>query len=160
MYNIIRETNRQPRFDAGYRKLGAGALEWPRGMLWGGRWEGGSGWGTCVHPWQMHVDVWQNQYNIVKLKKKKTTIRWGLFSIIVLECCFISSWKLAIDGTSLKMAESWEKLKIFCIIFISVLFSVIQNKTLFYEQWATISLVLYSYILYLPKALFKFFLRS
>ena len=27
--------------------------------------------GTRVHPWQIHVDVWQNQYNIVKLKKKK-----------------------------------------------------------------------------------------
>ena len=22
--------------------------------------------GTCVHPWRIHVDVWQNQYNIVK----------------------------------------------------------------------------------------------
>ena len=21
---------------------------------------GGSGWGTRVHPWQIHVDVWQN----------------------------------------------------------------------------------------------------
>ena len=30
---------------------------------------GGSGWGTCVHPWGIHVDVWQNQYNIVKEKK-------------------------------------------------------------------------------------------
>ena len=30
----------------------------------GGR--GGSGWGIRVHPWQIHVDVWQNQYNIVK----------------------------------------------------------------------------------------------
>ena len=28
--------------------------------------EGGSGWGTRVHPWWIHVDVWQNQYNIVK----------------------------------------------------------------------------------------------
>ena len=27
---------------------------------------GGSGWGTCVQLWQMRVDVWQNQYNIVK----------------------------------------------------------------------------------------------
>ena len=27
---------------------------------------GGSGLGTRVHPWQIHVDVWQNQYNIVK----------------------------------------------------------------------------------------------
>ena len=34
-------------------------------MVWGGRWEGGSGWATRVHPWWMHVDVWQNQYNIV-----------------------------------------------------------------------------------------------
>ena len=31
-----------------------------------GRWEGGSGLGTRVHPWWIHVDVWQNQYNIVK----------------------------------------------------------------------------------------------
>jgi len=35
-------------------------------MVWGERWEGVSGWGTRVHPWQIHVDVWQNQYNIVK----------------------------------------------------------------------------------------------
>ena len=27
---------------------------------------GGSGWGTCVHSWWIHVDVWQNQYNVVK----------------------------------------------------------------------------------------------
>jgi len=53
--------NHQSRFDAGYRRLGAGALGWPRGMVWGGRWEGGSGWGTRVHLWQMHVDVWQDQ---------------------------------------------------------------------------------------------------
>ena len=45
--------------------LGASALGQPRGMVWGGRWDGGSGWGTRVHPWQIHVDVWQNQYNIV-----------------------------------------------------------------------------------------------
>jgi len=35
-------------------------------MLWGGRRERGSGWGTHVHPWRVHVDVWQIQYNIVK----------------------------------------------------------------------------------------------
>src|SRR5574340_1205999 len=50
--------------------LGAGALGRPRGMIWGGRREEGSGWGTCVYLWQIHVDIWQNQYNIVKLKKK------------------------------------------------------------------------------------------
>ena len=38
----------------------------PERWYGGGRWEGGSGWGTHVHPWQIHVDVWQNQYSIVK----------------------------------------------------------------------------------------------
>ena len=28
------------------------------------------GWGTHVYPWQIHVDVRQNQYNIVNLKNK------------------------------------------------------------------------------------------
>ena len=27
---------------------------------------GGSGLGTRVHLWQIHVNVWQNQYNMVK----------------------------------------------------------------------------------------------
>ena len=36
--------NFQSRFDAWDRALGAGALGWPRGMGWGGRQEGGSGW--------------------------------------------------------------------------------------------------------------------
>ena len=51
--------------------LGAGALGCPRGMVRGGRREEGSGWGTRVYLWQIHVDIWQNQYNIVKLKNKK-----------------------------------------------------------------------------------------
>ena len=49
-----------------YRMLRTGALGWPRGMVQGRRWEGGSGRGTRVYPWWIHVDVWQNQYNIVK----------------------------------------------------------------------------------------------
>ena len=71
VYNIIYETSRQSRFDAGYRMLGAGALGWPRGMVWGGRREEGSGWGTHVYLWQIHFDIWQNQYNFVKLNKVK-----------------------------------------------------------------------------------------
>ena len=86
MYNIIYETSRQSRFDARYWMLVAGALGWPRGMVWGGRREGGSGWGTHVYLWRIHFDIWQNQYNIVKLKnkikreKKRTEVGvlWGL----------------------------------------------------------------------------------
>ena len=40
-------------------------------MVWGGRREEGSGWGTHVYLWQIHFDIWQNQYNIVNFKKKK-----------------------------------------------------------------------------------------
>ena len=40
-------------------------------MIWGGRWEWGSGLGTHVHPWLIHVNVWQNQYSIVKQNKEK-----------------------------------------------------------------------------------------
>ena len=65
------ETSRQSRFDARYWIFGAGALGRPRGRVWGGRREEGSGWGAHVYLWQIHFDIWQNQYNIVKLKKKK-----------------------------------------------------------------------------------------
>ena len=60
----------QSRFDARYWMLGAGAMGRPRGMVQGGTREEGSGWGTRVYLWRIHVDVGQNQYNIVKLKNK------------------------------------------------------------------------------------------
>ena len=60
----------QSRFDAQYWMLGAGALGQPRGMVQGGRREEGSGWGTHVYLSWIHFDIWQNQYNIVKLKNK------------------------------------------------------------------------------------------
>ena len=47
-----------------------GLVHWDDPEGWygegGGRSEMGSGWGTRVHLWWIHVDVWQNQYNIVK----------------------------------------------------------------------------------------------
>ena len=42
-------------------------------MGWG--WEGRSGWGTHVHLWLIHVNVWQNQYSIVKQNKVKIKIK-------------------------------------------------------------------------------------
>ena len=44
LYNIIYEMSHQSRFDARYWMLVAGALGRPRGMVWGGRREEGSGW--------------------------------------------------------------------------------------------------------------------
>ena len=45
----------------------SGLLHWDDPEGWyGGRWERGSGLGTHVHPWRIHVDVWQSQYNILK----------------------------------------------------------------------------------------------
>ena len=46
-------------------------------MGWGGRWEGGSGWGAREHPRLIHVNVWQNPLQYCKvisfqLKKMKT----------------------------------------------------------------------------------------
>ena len=62
--------------------LGAGALGWPRGMVWGGRREEGSGWGTHVYLWRIHFDIWQNQYNIVKFKKKKKALHKSLLKAV------------------------------------------------------------------------------
>ena len=42
----------------------SGLVRWDDSEGWYG--EGGSGWGARVHPWRMHVNVWQTQYNIVK----------------------------------------------------------------------------------------------
>ena len=59
--------------------LRTGALGRPRGMGWGEWWEGGSGWGTHVNPWLIHVNVWQKplQYcevislQLIKINEKK-----------------------------------------------------------------------------------------
>ena len=43
----------------------------------GRRWEGGSGWGTHVNPWLIHVNVWQKSLQYCKvislqlIKKRK-----------------------------------------------------------------------------------------
>ena len=53
-------TRCQSRFNARYWMLGASALGRPRRMVWGGRREEGSGWGTHVYLWWIHFDIWQN----------------------------------------------------------------------------------------------------
>ena len=46
--------------------LGAGALDDPEGWYGEGGGRGVQDGEYNVHPWQIHVNVWQNQYNIVK----------------------------------------------------------------------------------------------
>ena len=63
--------------------LGPGALGRPRGMGWGGRWEGGSDWGIHVNPWLIHVKVCQKplQYykvislQLIKINEKKKKLQ-------------------------------------------------------------------------------------
>ena len=45
-----------------------GLVHWddPEGWYGEGGERGVQDGGTCVHPWQMHIDIWQNQHNIVK----------------------------------------------------------------------------------------------
>ena len=92
----------QSRFDARYWMLGAGALGRPRGMVWGGRREEGSRWGTHVYLWQIHFDIWQNQYNIVKLKKEKkaTALKKGKIVYLLFKSqsrvwLFVTPWAVA-----------------------------------------------------------------
>ena len=73
--------------------LGPGALGRPRGIGWRGRWEGGSGWGTHVNPWLIHVNVWQKplQYckvislQLIKINEKKISSSEKCFLIIQFE---------------------------------------------------------------------------
>ena len=90
--------------------LGPGALGRPRGIGWGGRREGGSGWGTHVNPWLIHVNVWQKplQYckvislQLIKINgKKMCKIRFAILDHIkspvpvspdfIADCCGIGA---------------------------------------------------------------------
>ena len=68
--------------------LRAGGLGWPRGMGWGGRWEGGTGWGEQVSPWLIHVNVWQKPLQYCKvislqIKKKKISPECSLEGLML-----------------------------------------------------------------------------
>ena len=67
MQIIICETDHQSRFNAWDRVPRAGVLGWPRRMGWRGSLDGGSAWGAHVHPWLIHVNVWQKPLQICKV---------------------------------------------------------------------------------------------
>ena len=55
----------------------------------GGR--GGSGLGTHVHPWLIHVNVWRNQYSIVKQNKVKIKIKKIINGPLISILCMIEA---------------------------------------------------------------------
>ena len=67
MYITICEIDRQSRFNA----LRQGAQGWCTGMTLrdgkGREVEGGSGWGTHIQPWLIHINIWQKPLQYCKV---------------------------------------------------------------------------------------------
>ena len=78
-----------------------GALGRPRRMRWRGRQEGGSGWGTHVNPWLIHVNVWQKPLQYCKVislqliningKRKRVSMKNWLLEI-EWSCSVFKGW--------------------------------------------------------------------
>ena len=55
------EKERHTHLNAEFQRIARrDTLGRPRGMVWGGWREEGSGWGTHVYLWWIHFDIWQN----------------------------------------------------------------------------------------------------
>ena len=75
--------------------LGPGALGRPRGIGWGRRWEGESGWRIHVNPRLIHVNVWQKPLQYCKV---------------------ISLQLIKINGKKIKKEREFQKNIYFCLI--------------------------------------------
>ena len=98
--------------------LRAGALGRPRGMGWGGRREGGSGWETHVNPWLIHVNVWQKPlqyYKVISLQlineKKKKREREGNGNPLQCSCLENLRDRAAQWAAVYGVTQSWARLK-------------------------------------------------
>ena len=61
------------------------------------RWEWGSGLGTHVYPWLIHVTVWQNQYSIVKQNKVKIKIKKKSSAAMNIGCMYLFELWFSLD---------------------------------------------------------------
>ena len=66
-------------------------------MGWGGRWEGGSGWATRVHPWWIHVDVcntsfYPHLYFFFLFNINLFVLIGGYYFTILYWFCHTSTW--------------------------------------------------------------------
>ena len=63
-------------------------------MGWGGRQERGSGWGTRVNPWLIHVNVWQKPLQYCKVISLQLILKKDLFYTLLPCILSFSSWSL------------------------------------------------------------------
>ena len=66
-------------------------------MRWGGRWKGGSGWGTYVNPWLSHVNVWQKPlqyYKVISLQLIKINEKKKKKGSVVMQVPTMGHWSL------------------------------------------------------------------
>ena len=73
MYITICKMDEHWKFNSWSRTLKASALGQPRRMGWGGKWERVQDGRTYVHPWLIHISVWQKlpQYcKVISLQLK------------------------------------------------------------------------------------------
>jgi len=114
--------NRQSRFDAEYRKLGAGALGWPRGMVWGGNWERGFRIGNTCTPvadacWCMAKP---KQYCKVKnnnnKKKKLPQNMWGK-NISATHIPEVVVWTMELPFFRIRMKTDFFQSYVHCWVF-------------------------------------------
>ena len=130
--SILSGWNRSPAQVGCMRQvLRAGALGRPRGIGWRRRWEGGSGWGTHINPWLIHVNVWQKslQYckvtslQLIKINGKKEKER------ICLQCRRPglipgSRWSAG-EGRVYPLQYSW----------VSLVAQLVKNWPAMWETW-------------------------
>ena len=97
--------------------IGAGALGRSRGMGWGGKREGGSGWGTHVNPWLIHVSVWQKplqyykviSFQLIKVNGKKKRVKHSDENVPCLKYIHVNALVMILDH-SLTRYNHWGKL--------------------------------------------------
>ena len=104
MYITICEIDDQSKFDAWNRALKASALWQPRGKGWGGRSEEASGWGTHVHSWLIHVNIWQKPPQYCKI------IQFSSVQSLSRVWLFVTPWITARQA-SLSITNSWSSPK-------------------------------------------------
>ena len=111
--------------------------------------EEGSGWGTRVYLWQIHVDIWQNQYNIVKLKKKK--INW--FDLLVVQGTFKSLLQHHSSKVSILLRSA------FFIVHLSYPYMT-TGKTIALTRWTFVGKVMSLLLNMLSRLVITFLPRS